>query len=158
MGTTKTSSRATATSSCRRVRRPDPEPRSTRFAVELSGEWEEQPIKGGGGYWYWGTALLRSLGSQSDAFLSALCTLYGVDRQTKSMRAETAFSAVGLADDPRRLSQQPVHMKLFFEHDDEARYAEVYLNIILEEDRLEFHEKDPDYRGALVQALRGEAG
>ena len=46
-------------------------------------------------------------------------------------------------------------MKLFFHADseDEARYAEVFTNINVEEGLLEFHEKDPAYRGPLLRAL-----
>jgi hypothetical protein len=42
---------------------------------------------------------------------------------------------------------------MFFEHDDEERYAEFYLNIDINESRVEFHEKDKDYRGAVVRCL-----
>lgn len=42
-------------------------------------------------------------------------------------------------------------IKLFFESDDESRYAELYLNIDLPATRLELAERDPDYRGPIVR-------
>ena len=46
-------------------------------------------------------------------------------------------------------------MKLMFEHDEEERYAECYLNIDVEGQRVEFNEKDQDYRVPLLQCLSG---
>ncbi len=44
-------------------------------------------------------------------------------------------------------------MKLFFENEDPDRYAEVFVNVIASEHRIEWHEKDPDYREPLLRAL-----
>jgi hypothetical protein len=41
----------------------------------------------------------------------------------------------------------------FFDDGQDERYAEVYTNIDLREKRLEFREKDPEYRAPLVAAL-----
>jgi hypothetical protein len=127
------------------------------FAVTLEPEWEPQPIESTSDYWYWGWVVLRSVGSASDEFVQALDALYGTNVGVRHMRRETRWRAVGLADDPRRLVEQPVRMKLFFEHDDEARYAEVYLNVDVKGERVEFHEKDQDYRRPVVLALGGAA-
>jgi hypothetical protein len=44
-------------------------------------------------------------------------------------------------------------VKLFFFEDDEARYAECYLNVVDSGGRVERHEKHEEYRGNLVAAL-----
>jgi hypothetical protein len=61
--------------------------------------------------------------------------------------------AGGLEGDPARVLSSPVRMKFFFHSSSEARYAEVFTNIDVQAGRLEFHEKDPSYRVALVRAL-----
>jgi hypothetical protein len=127
------------------------------FLAVLEPTWEPQPIEDTPNHWYWGWVLLRSVGTASDAFVRALDLLYGTSLGYRFMQKETRWRAVGLAEDPRRLVEQPVHMKLFFEHDDEARYAEVYLNIDSKAERVEFHEKDEGYRRPLLLALGGAA-
>ena len=45
-------------------------------------------------------------------------------------------------------------MKFFFNPDgEEALYSEVFINIDLSEKRLEFNEKDNDYRAPLLRSL-----
>jgi hypothetical protein len=123
------------------------------FAVTLEPDWEPQPIESTSDYWYWGWVVLRSVGSASDELVQTLDALYGTKLGLRHMRRETRWRAVGLADDPRGILEQPVRMKLFFEHDDEARYAEVYLNIDAKAQRVEFHEKDEEYRRPVLLAL-----
>jgi hypothetical protein len=127
--------------------------RPVAFAATLEPVWEPQPIEDTSDYWYWGWVVLQSVGSASDEFVRVLDTLYGTELGVQVMRRETRWRAVGLAHDPRRVSEQPVRMKLFFEHDDEARYAEVYLNIDFKAERVEFHEKDEEYRRPILLAL-----
>ena len=64
-----------------------------------------------------------------------------------------AFSAIALRGNPADLSGGPVKMKLFFESEDEAHYAEVYTNIHLAQRLAEFREKDNGYRAPLLRAL-----
>ena len=123
------------------------------FLAVLLPEWKAQPIEGMAGHWYWGSVLLRSVGAPSDAFVQALDALYGTSLGIHGMHAEIRFAAVGIDDDPRTVNDEPVHMKLFFEHSDEGRYAEVYLNVDAPARRVEFHEKDADYRRPLLLAL-----
>jgi hypothetical protein len=58
-----------------------------------------------------------------------------------------------LDGDPRLAREQDVRVKLFFFEDDEERYAEAYLNIAGSGRRLEFNEKDEEYRHNIVLAL-----
>jgi len=88
------------------------------FLAVLLPEWRPQPIEGMSGHWYWGSVLLRSVGSESDALVRALDNLYGIRLGIQAMESEIRFAAVGINDDPRTVSQEPIHMKLFFEHSD----------------------------------------
>jgi hypothetical protein len=49
-------------------------------------------------------------------------------------------------------------MKLFFENEEPNRYAEVFVNVIAPERRIELHEKDPEYRKPLLCALGERTG
>jgi hypothetical protein len=102
---------------------------------------------------YSGTVEIRSLGGQSDRFLTALDELYGTKQRATRMGAQTEFAAISLGGDPAHLKAAPVKLKLFFESDDESRYAELYLNIDMGTGTVELAEKDPDYRTAIVRAL-----
>ena len=44
-------------------------------------------------------------------------------------------------------------MKLFFENEEPGHYAEVFVNVIAPEQRIELHEKDPEYRMPQLRAL-----
>ena len=86
-----------------------------------------------------------------------LAELYELPIALGAMRSETKVAVVGLANDPKLLPDNPTHMKLFFENEDPERYAEVYVNIVAPEQRLELHEKDPDYRRPVLLALGDRA-
>ena len=60
------------------------------------------------------------------------------------MRKRVPFVAVSLAGDLPRLEHEPVKMKFFFESDAEERDAGFYLNIDLQGQSVQFHEKDTD--------------
>jgi hypothetical protein len=101
--------------------------------------------------------LLRSLGAGSDRLIRELDGLYKTKLAPKQMAAATEFAAIPLEGNPSMLDGGPVKIKLFFESEDEARYAELYLNIDLGSGRLYLREKDPDYRAAVVRALSAVA-
>ncbi len=127
------------------------------FAVILGPEWERK--KAGENFFVrWGTVRLVSLGEPSDSFLRVLDSLYGVDLGADRMTSETSLTAVALEGDPSNAPNEGVRMKLFFEHDDEGRYGEIYLNIDFAAGRVQFHEKDEDYRAAVVKGLSKDAG
>ena len=102
---------------------------------------------------YTGRVMLRSLGPQSDRLLMAIDDLYRTAQHPHGMRRETEFTGISLEGDPRHLKAGPTKIKLFFESNDESRYAEFYLNIDLRAATLELAEKDADYRGPIVRAL-----
>jgi len=125
------------------------------FGASLGAEWEPQLLESSDITLYWGQASIYSLGSISDGFVSLLNAVYGLGLSVHSMREHTKCLAVGLRSDPRELPSRPISMKLMFEHDEEERYAECYLNIDVEGQRVEFNEKDQDYRVPLLQCLSG---
>jgi hypothetical protein len=105
---------------------------------------------------YRGTVTYRSLGAPSDALLQILDELYATKLQPTSIRPTTTFTAISLEGEPADLTKGPTKIKLFFESDTEDRYAELYTNIDLANGLLQIHEKDPEYRLALIKALRPE--
>ena len=127
--------------------------RTLGFALELNAEWKMTSIGDGDGFFYWGSGSVCSIGRESDALLVTLAELYKIPVDMGPMRIETPVAVVGLANDPRLLSEAPTHMKLFFENEEPSRYAEVFVNVIAAERRMELHEKDPGYRKPLLRAL-----
>jgi hypothetical protein len=103
---------------------------------------------------YRGVVTYRSTGSDSDTFVQVLDALYGTKLSPKGMGRETRFTGISLGGDPRDLESGPVKIKLFFESDKQDEYAELFTNIRLADHRLEVHEKDPDYRLAVIKALQ----
>jgi hypothetical protein len=78
----------------------------------------------------------------------------------KSIRPDQTFpdkvyaQVVGLACNPEQLEVSPCKMKFFFNPDgDEDLYSEVFINIDLAAKKLEFNEKDNDYRAPLLRSL-----
>jgi len=130
--------------------------RGARVAIEvlLGPAWKEGRLGSGTSLVvYSGRVTIGSLGEPSDRFLTAVDQLYGTKQHVRKMGAKTEFTAMSLGGDPTHLRTAPVKLKLFFESDDESRYAEFYLNINVGAGTVELAEKDPDYRPAIVRAL-----
>jgi hypothetical protein len=119
--------------------------RTFGFALELGAEWATRPLGETDTLLYWGSGAVRFDWLESDELLATLAELYGLSVPTRPMRLETRVAVVGLAADPRLLANTPTHMKLFFESDEPDRYAEVYVNVMAPEQRIELHEKDPEH-------------
>ena len=123
------------------------------FALELNPLWKATSIENTDSLFFWGSGFIRSIGKESDVLLAILSGLYGIPVESVKMRPETRVTIVGLNNDPRAVLERPTRLKLFFEGDDPDAYAEVFVNVNAEEGRLEFHEKDPEYRKPLLNAL-----
>jgi hypothetical protein len=104
---------------------------------------------------YSGVVLYRSVGAESDAFVQALDDIYGTRRSPKAMNKETSLNAVALEGNPEEPGKGPLKIKVFYEPDKNESYAEFFTNVKLAEHRLELHEKDEEYRTAVVKALEG---
>lgn len=125
------------------------------FDVVLGAAWKEgSPGPGIPITTYQGFVTYRSTGADSDAFVQVLDELYGTSVAAKAMGQEVRFTAIALEGDPRDLSKGAVKIKLFSGAETEDRYAELFTNIDLPSRRLELREKDQEYRGPVVQALR----
>jgi hypothetical protein len=127
------------------------------FGVVLGPIWERRKA-GETLFVHWGTVWLVSLGESSDRFVASLDALYGVNSGVRQMAANKVVSGVALKGNPSNAPDEPVRIKLFFEDDREDRYGEVYINIDFGARRLEFHEKDEEFRSAVVLALSQDAG
>lgn len=125
------------------------------FEILLSPKWTAgltRPITA-----HTGTVTYRTVGTDSDAFLSALDQLYETRMSPKTMTKEIEFNAVTLEGHPGKLTKGPVKIKLFFEPENPDDYLELYTNIDLAACRVEVREKDMEYRPAVIKALQGKS-
>lgn len=103
---------------------------------------------------HFGEAQIRTLGTVSDNFVAFLDSRYKIPIASKKMVAAVTAAVVGLEGDPAHVLNGVTRMKFFFfDSGPEDRYAEVYINVDSGKRMLEFHEKDEDYRKALLLAL-----
>ena len=125
------------------------------LAIDLAPGWE--PCRVGDLPCCRGIVKYRSPGALGDRFLQVLSSLYGVSDAPTAMNRSVRFTAITLGDNPLDDSG-PVHIKLFYEHDDEASYAELYTNIDMPRGIVQIREKDEAYRAAIVRALTKPPG
>jgi hypothetical protein len=125
--------------------------RLVSFEVRLGPAWKEGNFAGR--ITYQGTAAIVSVGEESDALVRILDELYGTKLAPRSMNTETSFTAISLEGNPQELKAGAVKLKLFFEAEEEERYAESFLNIDVAKSRVYLLEKDPEYRTPIVLAL-----
>lgn len=131
--------------------------REVGVLVVLGPSWQKAKLAGDLAITaYRGIVSYRSLGPASDLLLQALDELYGTALHPKAMRAETKFTGITLAGNPAELDKESVKIKLFYESDDEQRYAEVFTNIDLQHHVLQINEKDEGYRKPLIRSLVAE--
>jgi hypothetical protein len=124
------------------------------FVIELHPTWKAQKIENVDAYFYWGSAEILSTGEDSDAFLTVLSKLYGLPTTNLTFLTRVNAQVVGLANDPANIENQPIKMKFFLNSDGpDELYSEVFVNVDLKRRVLEFNEKDPEFRGALVKSL-----
>jgi hypothetical protein len=128
------------------------------FAFTLPKEWKQGTLGDSGLVTFQAGITVESTGESSDHFVTTLRDLYQIAGPELKMSKSIAFTVISLGGDPRTPEQGPVKMKLFYEpaeddpkHDD--HYAEHYLNIDLATKLIQFHEKDPEYRPAVIHAL-----
>ena len=122
------------------------------LAIELLTSWTPGTI-GEDIPSFSGIVTYRSVGSLSNRFVSLLDQLYDSNIRPSAMNDSIAFAAITLGGNPHELDSESVQIKLFFEHDDEERCAEVYTNVDLPNGKIQIREKDEGYRVALIHAL-----
>lgn len=120
--------------------------------VQLSSDWTPDTI-GDGIPVLWGQVRYKSLGSESDAFLQALASAYGVRLPESTMASTIDFSAVALHGNPMTFESGRVDMKLFYESGTEGSHAEIYTNLDTDTLEAEIREKDTGFRKPILQAL-----
>lgn len=124
------------------------------FAIELHESWNPQVIEGIDEPFYWGEAYLKSIGADSKAFILALAKLYEVSLNHLEVSEVVHAQVVGLACNPSEAKEKPCKTKFFFNPDgEEDFYSEIFINIDLANRRLEFNEKDNEYRAPLLHSL-----
>lgn len=121
------------------------------FQATLSPTWKEGRVADRRSFT--GVVTVRSLGVESDALVKAMDTLYEAQLKPTSMAKATQFAAITLNGNPSDLTAGEVAIKLFFESENEDRYAELYLNIDVPKHRVELREKDEGYRAPVIRAL-----
>lgn len=124
------------------------------FNLELLPDWDAKPIENMDAHFYWGSATITSTGLESDAFIRQVARFYNIQDPVEKFRDSIPAQVVGLANDPADIESSPIKMKFFINPDaDEDLYSEIFINIDLSTNTLEFNEKDPDYRLPLVRSL-----
>lgn len=94
---------------------------------------------------------VSSVGEESNNFIKALSELYDEDNINVQMKDEVIFTNYVL--EKTRTSRK---YKLFFDNGKENEYAEIYLNINLNDNLIEINEKDLEYRKPILKAFSKE--
>ena len=104
-----------------------------------------------------GKVVVESVGPRTEGFVRALAKSY---RQSVGSYESTfvSLTAISLEGDPNQVRSQPVKLKVFYESPNEAEYAEAYINFDLPRGIVQFHEKDPGYRRAVIGFLTRKNG
>ena len=126
--------------------------KTASFALDLAPEWKSQTIEGAPINVYWGKGNIRSVGPESDVFLSLLAHEYTL-QSPKHMAARVEITMAGMDSNPSNLRTTPAKIKIFFEAGGEAKYGEAFINIDLGNKVLEFRDKDPEYHNGIVSSL-----
>lgn len=125
------------------------------FKILLDNKWKPKKIANSKSSFFWGTGKFISTGKPTENFVEVLATLYGISVPDFSMN-QVNIEIVGLANDPRKLATRDTKMKIFLNSNNQELYSEVFINVNLAENTLEFHEKDEEYRQPLIRSLCGE--
>ncbi|REC79438.1 hypothetical protein DRF60_06340 [Chryseobacterium elymi] len=95
---------------------------------------------------------LQSIGEESDNFLHALCKIYGIKCNDKFSIKPITVTIFPLNEIEANLSNPNYYrFKAFFNDDEENDYAEIFINLNLEENLVEFNEKDNEYRANIIK-------
>lgn len=125
------------------------------FVIELEPQWNPQIIEGHeDANFYWGEGAFCSSGKETDHFVAILSKQYEISSNTTIALQRINAEVVGLLTNPEYIDSERIPMKFFFNPGaKEDFYSEVFINIDLENKKLEFHEKDEEYRNPLIKSL-----
>ncbi len=105
--------------------------------------------------YYRGVKFHRS-GIESDALMSALARLYGLDFGNCQMVQQETYTAICLHQGDIDLATESVRLKIFGKDEEpfvEDDYYESFFNLDIPSGYLFWNEKDADYRTPLLRAL-----
>lgn len=99
--------------------------------------------------------ILKSIGKESDEFLSALSKLYSLNNQNKFKKNEISATVFSLNSEKLNSNNSSYYKFKIFLNDEsnEDDYAELYINLNFQNQELEIFEKDNEYRKAIIKAL-----
>jgi hypothetical protein len=129
--------------------------KNIEFQVEIMPEWKANKLKNSDHIIYSGFGNFINIGENTKTFIQELSKLYNVKFKQITQNKIKA-EVVGLDSDPRLLLTEPTRMKFFFNSNNRKLYSEVFININAKKSILGFHEKDVEYREALINSLSGE--
>jgi hypothetical protein len=127
---------------------------SVEWGMLIPDDWEEAKMKPPPPTKSWATSvLLGRTGEKSDALVRRLSETYQMPDGQLLARDEVELDAVSLFADPRPVGSKPIHLKVFLHSGAGTEYGEFYLNVDLAAGQVQFKEKDPEYRRAVMNAL-----
>ncbi len=90
---------------------------------------------------------------RSDNLILALANIYKITIPSKKFVEKISLTAFALESDPVKIHTSHLNFKVFHDVSDVKKYWEMYIHIDLPNKRLELHEKDEDYRKAIINTL-----
>lgn len=122
-------------------------------ALGLSSEWDDNkspapiPIFGS-------DFGLYALNDESQNLIAVLRAAYGLDPAPGArMKESLNGQVISIGEKPTALASKRTELKAFFAPPLHEQYGEIYINIDPVKKRVEFNEKDPEYRKAVISAL-----
>ena len=99
---------------------------------------------------------LQSIGQESDNFLHALSKIYGINSNAKFSSKIIKSTTFPLNNNIADLNKSEYYkFKVFFNDQEEEneKYAEIFININLQQNFIEFNEKDNEYRANIIKTF-----
>lgn len=99
--------------------------------------------------------IISTIGKETELFLKALAELYNIPNNRTFSTSEITATVFSLNSTDTDLNTPGYYkFKIFFNEDeDESLYSEMYMNINISEGIFELHEKDPEYRTAIINTF-----
>jgi ribose 5-phosphate isomerase RpiB len=127
--------------------------KSVYAALALSSEWDanqaSSPIP------IFGSEIgVYAIAEDSHNLVSVLRAAYGMEPDPSARLTETINARVlSIGEKPTGINSKRSDLKAFFSPPHHELYGELYINIDPEKKRVEFNEKDPDYRKSVIRAF-----
>lgn len=96
--------------------------------------------------------IFESTGSKSNTLFNVLAQKYGLSQNDLSIKERQVFTCANLNQNPIDYKKGTAKFKIFLE--DEAQYAELFVNFDFKKSIIALSEKDPDYRSSLINLMK----